>query len=426
MVKRLLFLFVLLISELGFGQPINDACSNAIELCPNVAQNINNIAATNSTCSTCEDYITTCFTPINSVWVTFTTTNGGNSSFSISSVQYQPVNNDNNSLSAVVIQAGAPCDNSTFTIVDCLADQVSDFFFGLTGLLPDTRYYVMISGTQNGPGAIDPTEAKMDVTVSGPAVSRNGYGVVYGASKQIFCKGDPTELKIDTSNCPGQKTFKWYKNGALWFTGNSIDFSTDELELNDQIYVQCNCFDVCPIVSNSNTITFTVLDFTLDAGPDYSIHQSESVQFQAQTNSQNYFWTPSEYLSDATSLTAIATPPSTTTYFLTASNGICTKTDYLTVTVSSQLDIPTVFSPNGDGIDDTWKILGIENFPDASVDILDRWGQRVFQSVGYSSQKWWDGTSPSGKPLATSTYYYVIKFNDVNKTVQKGPITIMR
>ncbi|MEO9257952.1 MAG: gliding motility-associated C-terminal domain-containing protein, partial [Crocinitomicaceae bacterium] len=85
-----------------------------------------------------------------------------------------------------------------------------------------------------------------------------------------------------------------------------------------------------------------------------------------------------------------------------------------------------VFSPNGDGIDDTWKIKGIENFPDANVDVLDRWGQKVFQTVGYSSLKWWDGTSPSGKPLATSTYYYVINLNDANKTVQKGPITIMR
>lgn len=426
MKKSLFSICIVVFSFWTFAQPVYDDCSSALQLCPNVGQTINNIAATTNTCSTCEDYIDTCFTPINSVWVSFITTNGGNATFLISNVQYEPVNNNNNSLSATVIQATTPCDRTTFDYIDCKADQVGDFVFNLSNLLPNTTYYVLISGTQNGAGAIDPTEATMDVKISGNAVDRAGAGVVIGTSKSVFCKGESTQILIDTSSCPGQKTFSWFLNGNLWFTGNSLNFYTDELVLNDQVYVQCNCFDVCSFVSTSNTLTFTVLDFSIDAGSDYSIHEGESIQFDATTNGVNYSWTPSEYLSDANSLTPIASPTTTTSYYLTATNGICTKTDNLTVIVSSQLNIPTVFSPNGDGIDDQWQITGIAYFSDVKVTVLDRWGQKVFQAVGYSNHKMWDGNTPKGKPLATSTYFYIIELNDVDKTIKKGSITIMR
>jgi gliding motility-associated-like protein len=408
------------------SQPPYDACADALELCPNNVETVNNIGATVSTCSTCEDYIDTCFTPINSIWIKFTTFQGGNATFSISNVQYQPVNNTNNSLSATVIQADVPCNRNSFDYIDCFADTVGDFSFNLSNLLPNTTYYVLISGTKNGPGAVDPTEAIMDVSVFGPAVDRTGAGVAIGATKTLMCKGESTTIIADITQCPGQKSFEWYLNGSLWFTGDSAQIATDELNLNDQLYLKCNCFDVCTLNAMSNTLTFTVLDFLLDAGLDVTIHEGESTQLNGHTNGVNHYWLPAIFLSDTSVLNPIATPKQTTSYFLTASNGVCNKTDEVTVTVLSQLNVPTVFSPNGDGIDDTWKIDGIENFPDANLEILDRWGQRVFQAVGYSSQKWWNGTSPSGKPLASSTYYYIIHLNNSEGTVQKGVITILR
>ena len=66
------------------------------------------------------------------------------------------------------------------------------------------------------------------------------------------------------------------------------------------------------------------------------------------------------------------------------------------------------FSPNGDGINDTWKISGIENYPNANVQIFTRSGEKVFESVGYPVP--FNGIY-QGKQLAVSTYYYIINLN---------------
>ncbi|NCI46189.1 gliding motility-associated C-terminal domain-containing protein [Sediminibacterium soli] len=83
---------------------------------------------------------------------------------------------------------------------------------------------------------------------------------------------------------------------------------------------------------------------------------------------------------------------------------------------------PNAFSPNSDGINDTWRIAGIQGFPQAVIDVFDRYGRSVFHSVGYD--KVWDGTL-KGKPLAIGTYYYVIWLSDKLKRVT-GSVTILR
>ncbi|WP_423149246.1 gliding motility-associated C-terminal domain-containing protein [Rubrolithibacter danxiaensis] len=71
--------------------------------------------------------------------------------------------------------------------------------------------------------------------------------------------------------------------------------------------------------------------------------------------------------------------------------------------------IPSAFTPNGDGINDTWRITSLNtNFPDCSIEIFNRYGSPVFSSKGYFNS--WDGTN-NGKPLPDGTYYYIINFN---------------
>ncbi len=80
------------------------------------------------------------------------------------------------------------------------------------------------------------------------------------------------------------------------------------------------------------------------------------------------------------------------------------------------------FSPNGDGVNDTWAIKYIESYPNCTVDIFNRWGARIFSSIGYGQQ--WDGQL-SGSPLPTGTYYYVINLKD-KSPAQSGWVTIVR
>ena len=103
----------------------------------------------------------------------------------------------------------------------------------------------------------------------------------------------------------------------------------------------------------------------------------------------------------------------------------CSEIDTIEVTsVHSQcLEIPTGFSPNGDGINDTWQIGLIELYPDVMIEIFNRWGEMVFRSErGYPNQ--WDGIY-RGRPLPIDSYHYVIDLSD-GKGQIVGNVTIVK
>lgn len=101
---------------------------------------------------------------------------------------------------------------------------------------------------------------------------------------------------------------------------------------------------------------------------------------------------------------------------LTVMNGIgCTDSSslaWLIVVPDKVLRIPNAFSPNGDGINDRWEIDGLRGIPGCQVEIFNRWGQPVYQSIGY--ERPWDGTW-KGKQSPTGTYYYVIRAKPEDK-----------
>lgn len=74
------------------------------------------------------------------------------------------------------------------------------------------------------------------------------------------------------------------------------------------------------------------------------------------------------------------------------------------------LKIYSGFSPNGDGVNDTWIIDGIEFYPDNSVAIYNRWGDVVWQKNAYDNKTVvWDGIwSFTGEKLPNGTYFYII------------------
>jgi gliding motility-associated-like protein len=84
--------------------------------------------------------------------------------------------------------------------------------------------------------------------------------------------------------------------------------------------------------------------------------------------------------------------------------------------------IPGIITPNDDGYNDTWKLDGIEVYPDATIEIFDRWGKRVFYSEGYDQQ--FDGTW-NDRELPMESYHYVIDLHNGTERVV-GNITIIR
>jgi gliding motility-associated-like protein len=89
---------------------------------------------------------------------------------------------------------------------------------------------------------------------------------------------------------------------------------------------------------------------------------------------------------------------------------------------TSKILVPNAFSPNGDGVNDTWIITNLSAYPGASVDVFNRYGQPVFHSENYN--KPWDGTF-NGSPLPMGTYYYIIDPKN-NKKKIAGSVTIFK
>ena len=73
----------------------------------------------------------------------------------------------------------------------------------------------------------------------------------------------------------------------------------------------------------------------------------------------------------------------------------------------------TALTPNGDGINDTWVIPGIENFPNSTVKVFNRSGHPVFSAKGYMNN--WKGNYRSHSELPAGSYYYSLDLGNGNK-----------
>ncbi len=111
-------------------------------------------------------------------------------------------------------------------------------------------------------------------------------------------------------------------------------------------------------------------------------------------------------------------------------SGNCVQANIIIrVTGADGADISVMegYSPNGDGVNDTYYIPGIEDFPDNKFIVLNRWGSKVYEKVGYSND--WDGKSnvgsQQGEDLPVGVYYFILELNDGSKP-QKGWIYLTR
>ena len=137
----------------------------------------------------------------------------------------------------------------------------------------------------------------------------------------------------------------------------------------------------------------------------------------------SYLWTPNQFMVTDTVLYAQVYPDDDKRYLLTiTANSKCSDTASVEVIVLKTPNIPNVFSPNGDGINDTWVIEHLDSYPGCTVTVFDRGGQQVFYSFGYGTP--WNGKS-NGKELPVGTYYYIIDPKN-GRGLLNGSITILR
>ena len=96
------------------------------------------------------------------------------------------------------------------------------------------------------------------------------------------------------------------------------------------------------------------------------------------------------------------------------------------VDIVPTLYIPNAFSPNGDGVNDLWKIQG-EGIEELEVQVFDRWGQRVFESNDIESG--WNGSLNNGDhfcPNGIYTWFLEVEFLNGMREERTGSITLFR
>ncbi|MBX7260200.1 MAG: gliding motility-associated C-terminal domain-containing protein, partial [Chitinophagales bacterium] len=101
---------------------------------------------------------------------------------------------------------------------------------------------------------------------------------------------------------------------------------------------------------------------------------------------------------------------------------------YIRIVKENECELLNAFSPNGDGVNDTYYIPCVDvSNGDLEFRVFNRWGIEVYHNLKYDNNNGWDGKY-KGSPLPDGTYYYVIKYiNKDNEQINKaGFIVIQR
>lgn len=418
--KTVQLIISLIICCSGFSQPINDACENAIRICPGETYTGSTIGATQQA----SDY-NVCYTSENSIWYVFTTNSvGGGVTVDFTNLVFNTDPSYGQNLQALFFKTSGGCGVTPYTPMSDCGDDITDFSINeIVVLAPNTDYYIQISGSKDG--TINPSECTFDIEISGTGVEVSDPTATISMSTLTLCQGVNQPVDITALDCEEEVNYEWLYNGASIANGSTNNFSTESLTESGTLQLLLTCGANCPKTDNSNIIDLTIIPVSAEAGPDAFIEEGEQANLLG-SGVGDPIWSPASSLSSPYSTTTVASPTNTTTYFLSMENIGCFATDSVTVYVGDVITIFSAFSPNGDNINDKWHILNSEKFPNMEVNIYNRFGQLVFSAVNYSQEnQWWDGTF-KGKDLPVSTYYYVIRLNDEDNTEYKGDVNILR
>ena len=216
-----------------------------------------------------------------------------------------------------------------------------------------------------------------------------------------------------------------------WYEGDTTTLITNQSDT--VIFRPIGNYTFFFIVSNGSCSDTTAYAISLVESPrvgvpsPISIFKDEvaSIKVTNQDPTYLYNWNPGTDLTDSTIAEPISSTRETRIYTLTVTDtNNCTYLDSVEVIYSPDINIPSGFSPNGDGKNDVWRIDILDEFPGATVQVYNRWGELLYeQTNGYREP--WDGTY-EGKALPIGTYYYIVDFKSNRFKTATGPITIVK
>ena len=220
--------------------------------------------------------------------------------------------------------------------------------------------------------------------------------------KTTLCDGQTVDLKVT------------YNTGTVkWSTG----LTTDQVSVNRSGTYKAT------VTSAAGCITEASVDVEFFPNPILNIPNiavcvpsHKTVTLTAPAGLASYTWN-----GQTGNNTYLVDHPQTLTLRVTDANGCQATQDIQVADECPEIRIPNAFTPNGDGINDTWTIIGLEYDPTALIRVFTRYGQQVYQSKGYGTP--WNGEY-RGKKLPVGAYYYIINTKNGSQTYS-GEVTII-
>lgn len=292
---------------------------------------------------------------------------------------------------------------------------------GPNGFAADTSF---VSGLVTGTYGVTVTDSNgCSQNISSIPVSFTGDVVADAGLDAAFCFGLP--LTLVGSNTGANSSYWTDIEGNVIQTGDNY---TPNLEpgVYTLVYaaLEGNCL---------STDTLDVEVFALpaaEAGLDQSIYvDTQTVIGGNPTTEEDNLvtWLPSEFLlsDDEFNPTTTELMASVMFYLEVVDVNGCTAIDSVWIEVIPDIDVPSGFTPNDDGMNDLWVIANSDQYPSMRVEVYNRWGELLYrEDNGYNRP--WDGRY-GGNPLPIGTYYFVIEINEPDfKSTLTGPVTIIR
>jgi gliding motility-associated-like protein len=270
--------------------------------------------------------------------------------------------------------------------------------------------------------------------------------VIYGEQTDSpLCPGDATVLEAGISTGVGPFTYDWSSGGDG--TTETVNFDASQivtLTVTDACGIQ-DSFDVeveypvwDPITGNDPEVCLGIQgDLNLTGGVgeadfagnwvgQYEFYTWQYSNYDASGNPQDSAFVLVDDALD--SLATFIGPSGNFQAGLTQGDmdiyviDQCGAEGTFNVSViACDTEIPNVFSPNGDSMNDFFRIPGIEGFPNSKLEIYNRWGNVIYQSNDYGGG--WDGRI-NNEPVADGTYYYILRRSDGKNF--HGGLTITR
>lgn len=306
---------------------------------------------------------------------------------------------------------GPSCDGNTFYLI--ASGGTSYSWVGPNSYTSNQQNDALLNATtaMSGTYTVTVTDANGCVDTGTASITVNQTPQAVTVSDFSTCSGEPILL-----TATGFGTINWYSDAALnnLVQANSSTFSpTVATNTVTTYYVTatsngCESALATATVSNYNVVANGVASVSTGFTPIEVVFTNLSTGVDSL---DTFFW---NFGDENTATTYHATHTFTeggdynVILVVTEPVSGCYDTAYINVVFEdgSELIIPNIFTPNGDGQNDVFTVIGT-SIKNLHADIYDRWGIKMYEMNG--PQSGWDGKTGSGTAASEGTYYYILK-----------------